>query len=142
MSHRKQPGGTMARRRMPQTSSARQPSYARYFGLREAPFSPVSDRRLVFLGASHTKALAYLLHGIQHPGAFLHLTGDIGSGKTTVCRLLLDRIPQDIDAALIPDPALAAESLDRHLRAARLYKRRTVLIVDDAQRLGAASLDQ
>ena len=132
----------MAARRVPdRTSPSGPPSYARYFGLREAPFSLVADRRFVFLGACHTKALAYLLHGVERRDAILHLTGDIGSGKTTVCRLLLDRLPHDVDAALIPDPTLFSEAFDRNLRAAQSHNRRTVLIVDDAQRLGIAALE-
>lgn len=130
-----------ARRVLSRTSPPGPPSYAKYFGLREAPFSLVADRRFVFLGACHTKALAYLLHGVEQRDAILHLTGDIGSGKTTVCRLLLDRLPHDVDAALIPDPTLFSEAFDRNLRAAQSHKRRTVLIVDDAQRLGIAALE-
>jgi general secretion pathway protein A len=123
------------------TRPAGPPSYARSFGLREAPFSLVADRRFVFLGACHTKALAYLLHGVELGDAVLHLTGDIGSGKTTVCRLLLDRLPHDVDAALIPDPTLFSEAFDRTLRAAHSHRRRTVLIVDDAHRLGIDALE-
>jgi len=132
----------MAARRVPDRTSPSVPSsYARYFGLREAPFSLVADRRFVFLGACHTKALAYLLHGVEERDTILHLTGDIGSGKTTVCRLLLDRLPHDVDAALIPDPTLFSEAFDRNQRAAQTHQRRTVLIVDDAQRLGIAELE-
>jgi len=130
-----------ARRVSDRTSPPGPPSYASHFGLREAPFSLFADRRFVFLGACHTKALAYLLHGVEQEGTILHLTGDIGSGKTTVCRLLLDRLPHDVDAALIPDPTVFSEAFDRNLRAAQSHRRRAVLIVDDAQRLGIAELE-
>jgi len=85
--------------------------YVGYFGLRESPFSHTPDSRFVYLGARHKKALAHLLRGIEERGGVVHLTGEIGIGKTTLCRLLLDRLPQDVHAALIPDPALTPAEL-------------------------------
>jgi general secretion pathway protein A len=146
--------------------TARAP-YVGYFGLRESPFSNTPDSRFVYLGARHKKALALLLRGIQEQGGVVHLTGEIGAGKTTLCRLLLDRLPGDVHAVLIPDPALTAEellftvcdelgvqherdagrqtildALRAHLQAARAGGRRAVLIVDEAQNLGVGALEQ
>ena len=142
--------------------------YVGYFGLRESPFSHTPDSRFVYLGARHKKALAHLRRGIEERGGVVHLTGEIGIGKTTLCRLLLDRLPQGVHAALIPDPALTpaellftvcdelgvkheraaggqailVDALHAHLQAVRAGGRRTVLIVDEAQNLGVGALEQ
>jgi general secretion pathway protein A len=142
--------------------------YLAHFGLRERPFSNTPDSRFVYLGARHEEALAHLLSGVQEHGGIVQLTGEIGTGKTTMCRLLLSRLPDGVDVALILNPLLTlkallasicdelgvkcetqppsqrglVDALYRHLLAANAAGRRTVLIVDEAQSLGVAALER
>lgn len=142
--------------------------YVAHFGLRERPFSNTPDTRFVYLGARHEEALAHLLYGVQEHSGFVQLTGEIGTGKTTICRFLLNRLPEGVDVALILNPLLTPEellaaicdelgakyespapsrkalvdALGRHLLAAHANKRRTVLIVDEAQHLSVGTLEQ
>jgi type II secretory pathway predicted ATPase ExeA len=143
------------------------PTYLEHFGLRERPFSNAADLRFVYLGPHHEQALAHLLRGLAAPGGIVLLTGDSGLGKTTTCRVLLSRLPEQVDVvpilnpSLTPvelltfvcaelglrcnrdgaDPAVLCDALRAKLRA-RLGARRTVLIVDDAQSLGPDVMDQ
>jgi general secretion pathway protein A len=142
--------------------------YLAHFGLRERPFSNTPDSRFVYLGARHEEALAHLLSGVQDHGGIVQLTGEIGTGKTTMCRLLLSRLPDGVDVALILNPLLTlkmllasicdelgvkyethplsqralVDALYRHLLAANAAGRRTVLIVDEAQSLGVVALER
>src|SRR5438128_5392768 len=129
------------------------------FGLRERPFSNAPDLRFVYLGAHHEPALAYLHHGVEAQEGVIILTGERGTGKTTTCRVLLTRLPERVDVALIlnpvPTPAelvsvicdelgvphgievsapMVLDTLYREL-AVRRSTRRTVLVVDEAQNL-------
>jgi len=142
--------------------------YLAHFGLRERPFSNTPDARFVYLGTRHEKAIAHLLGGVQAPGGFVHLTGEAGNGKTTVCRLLLNRLSPGVDVALILNPVLTpgellaavcdelgvkhegqesswtklVEALYRHLLVTHGGGRRTVVIVDEAQNLGVGAFEQ
>src|SRR5262245_16783078 len=142
--------------------------YLAHFGLAERPFSNTPDTRFVYMGPRHEEALAHLLLGVQEHGGIVQLTGEIGTGKTTLCRLLLGRLPEDVDVALILNPLLKlrkllagicdelgvkyegrapsqktlVDALYRHLLAANAAKRRTVLIVDEAQSLSVGALEQ
>ena len=73
--------------------------YNDYFGLREAPFSIAPNPYYLFMSSRHREALAHLMYGIQSDGGFILLTGEVGTGKTTVCRCLLEQIPQGVDTA-------------------------------------------
>ena len=64
--------------------------YNEYFGLTEAPFSIAPDPRYLYMSERHREALAHLVYGLNSDGAFILLTGDVGTGKTTVSRCLLD----------------------------------------------------
>jgi len=80
--------------------------YEQYFGLKEKPFSLTPDPRFLFLSADHKGALDHLLYGIQRREGFLAITGDIGTGKTTICRTLLERLDPGVQTALILNPLL------------------------------------
>ncbi len=80
--------------------------YEAYFRLREQPFNITPDPRYWFLAAQHSEALNHLLFGIQQRKGFLCLTGEVGAGKTTLCRVLLDRLPRRFHTALILNPML------------------------------------
>ena len=135
-------------------------------GLRERPFSSAPDPRFVYLGEHHQRALAHLLRSVQAQGGIAHLTGESGMGKTTMCRMLLNRLPERVDVALILNPVLTPEELldvvfdelgvahgaeaptptglgDALSRrqAARPGEQRTVVIVDDAHSLGLDVLE-
>src|SRR5437899_12234538 len=75
-----------------------------HFGLRERPFSNAPDLRFVYTGAHHEQALAYLLHSVEAYAGVVLLTGESGVGKTTTCRVLLTRLPERVDVALILNP--------------------------------------
>jgi general secretion pathway protein A len=66
--------------------------YTRHYGLREKPFSLTPDPRYLYLSSSHREALAHLLYGIEQGEGFIAVTGEVGTGKTTLCRTLLERI--------------------------------------------------
>lgn len=142
--------------------------YQSYFGLAEAPFSISPDPRYLYLSQRHQEALAHLLFGVGGEGGFVLLTGDIGAGKTTICRCLLDQIPESCDVAYIFNPKLTVEELlsticvefgishppgntsikvfvdclNDYLLAANARGRHTVLIIDEAQNLSADVLEQ
>jgi general secretion pathway protein A len=142
--------------------------YATYFGLTERPFSLAPDPRYLYLSDVHREALAHLLYGIGEGGSFVQLTGEVGTGKTTVCRALLEQLPPDVDVAMIFNPRLTSvellaavcdelrvpypsgttslkvmvDALSRALLDAHARGRRTVLIIDEAQNLSARVLEE
>src|SRR3569623_1749831 len=80
--------------------------YLEFYGLKESPFSITPDPRYVFLSERHRDALAHLLYGIGKGGSggFVQLTGEVGTGKTTLCRLLLEQLPENTRVALVLNP--------------------------------------
>lgn len=142
--------------------------YQSYFGLTEAPFSIAPDPRYLYLSQRHQEALAHLLYGVSGEGGFVLLTGDVGAGKTTICRCLLDQIPDSCDVAYIFNPKLTVQELlstvcaefgisypqgntstkvfvdclNEYLLDANARGRHTVLIIDEAQNLSADVLEQ
>src|SRR5512140_1421445 len=142
--------------------------YQSYFGLAEAPFSIAPDPRYLYLSQRHQEALAHLLYGVSGDGGFVLLTGEIGAGKTTVCRCLLQQIPVSCDVAYIFNPKLTVEELlsticvefgiaypagnasikvfvdciNAYLLDAHAKGRHTVLVIDEAQNLSAEVLEQ
>ena len=142
--------------------------YERYFGLAEPPFNITPDPRYLYLGEQHAEALAHLVYGVTRGGGFIQLTGEVGTGKTTLIRRLLDQLPADVDVALILNPRLDAaefllatceelgvdcqgaegrikrlvDRLNIHLLALHADGRRAVLIVDEAQNLVRDTLEQ
>src|SRR3954464_11372906 len=85
--------------------------YASFFGLKQKPFSIAPDPRYLFMSERHREALAHLLYGVGSGGGFVLLTGEIGAGKTTVCRCFLEQIPENCRLAYIISPKLSVRSL-------------------------------
>jgi general secretion pathway protein A len=144
--------------------------YAEFFGLKREPFSIAPDPRYLFMSDRHREALAHLLYGIDGGGGFVLLTGEIGAGKTTVCRCFLEKIPKRCNVAYIFNPKLTAlellqaicdefgivltetpnpPSVSAYLRGINDFLLRmhaigknNVLIIDEAQNLSADVLEQ
>jgi len=85
--------------------------YAQYFGLKQAPFSIAPDPRYLYMSERHREALAHLLYGVGGGGGFVVLTGEIGAGKTTVCRCFLEQIPRRTNVAYIFNPKVTVGEL-------------------------------
>ena len=87
--------------------------YLEYYGLRELPFNITPDPHFLFLSAKHQEALNHLLFGIRERKGFIELTGDVGAGKTTICRRLLELLGPTYKVALILNPCLTMNQLLR-----------------------------
>ena len=85
--------------------------YYKYFGLVESPFSISVNPRYLFMSPRHRDALAHLLYGVGSGGGFILLTGEVGTGKTTINRALLEQLPGNVDLAIVLNPALSAVEL-------------------------------
>jgi len=142
--------------------------YCDYFGLSSPPFSITPDPRYLFMSNRHQEALAHLIFGVKEGGGFVQLTGEVGTGKTTLIRALLGQLDKNIDVALILNPCLTAFEfvaslcddlhiayplgtsslkvlighLNDFLLQAHAKGRRVILIVDEAQNFQADVLEQ
>src|SRR5258706_5541601 len=85
--------------------------YAPFCGLKQEPFSIAPDPRYLFMSERHREALAHLLYGVNGGGGFVLLSGEIGAGKTTVCRCFLEQIPRRTNVAYIFNPKLTVIEL-------------------------------
>lgn len=85
--------------------------YLDYYNLREEPFSITPDPRFLFFSAKHQEAFNHLLFGIHQRKGFIELTGEVGAGKTTICRKLLEELGDKYRTALILNPCLSAHQL-------------------------------
>jgi len=143
--------------------------YLSFFGLLEKPFAITPDPRYLYLSARHAEALAHLHYGINEAGGFVQLTGEVGTGKTTIIRSLLAQTPKNAEIALILNPRMTApefllticeelgigvpdaatdsrkdlvDILNHYLLRAHAEGRRIVLVVDEAQNLAPEVLEQ
>ncbi|WIO73179.1 AAA family ATPase [Porticoccaceae bacterium LTM1] len=141
--------------------------YESYFKLKEPPFSISPDPRYLYLTQSHREALAHLLYGVSSNGGFVLLTGEIGAGKTTVCRCLLGQLPEHTDVAYVLNSKLSTlefmaaicdelgvqydenaslkklvDHIYHHLLKSHGAGRNTVLMVDEAQNLDLSLIEQ
>ena len=85
--------------------------YLEYYGLTEPPFNITPNPRFLFYSAKHREAFNHLLYGIRERKGFVQLTGEVGAGKTTLCRALLDQLGKNFSTALILNPVLDADQL-------------------------------
>ncbi|MEM9101962.1 MAG: AAA family ATPase [Pseudomonadota bacterium] len=142
--------------------------YNQFFGLTENPFSIAPNPRFLYMSDRHKEALAHLLYGVSEGGGFVMLTGEVGTGKTTICRCLLEQLPEHCELAFILNPKLTSlellasvcddlevaypkdstsvkllmDALSRHLIKKHEENKRIVLMIDEAQNLEAEVLEQ
>jgi general secretion pathway protein A len=145
--------------------------YTQFFNLKQSPFSIAPDPRYLYMSERHREALAHLLYGVGSGGGFVLLTGEIGAGKTTVCRCFMEQIPENCQLGYIFNPKLSVEELllsicdefrialapqgagavsvkgyvdaiNQHLLESHAQGRNNVLIIDEAQNLSADVLEQ
>lgn len=143
--------------------------FQEYFGIEENPFSNTPDPKYLFMSDRHQEALAHLQYGAQGSSGFVLLTGEVGTGKTTLCRCLVEQLPDHIDLALCLNPNLNEtellaticdelgidvsdarpdsvkdhmDALNKHLLDGHARGRRTVLIIDEAQNLSRPLLER
>ena len=142
--------------------------YKKHFGLTYLPFSIAPDPRYLYMSDQHREALAHLVYGVTTDGGFVLLTGEVGAGKTTVCRCLLEQVPEKTDIAFIINPKVTVDELlasicdeigirypegttsnkvfvDRindYLLDAHARGRKTVIVIEEAQNLSAEVLEQ
>lgn len=141
--------------------------YTEHFGLNEAPFSIAPNPHYLYMSQRHQDALAHLLYGIQSDGGFILLTGEVGTGKTTLCRCVLNQIPEDVETAFVLNPRVTAtellaticdefgvpyhnassikdlvDALNAYLLTNHSKGKKAVLIIDEAQNLTTELLEQ
>jgi general secretion pathway protein A len=140
--------------------------YTAFYGLREKPFSLTPDPHFLYLALPHREALAHVLYGIEQGEGFIAVTGEIGTGKTTLCRTVLQRLGSDTEVAYIFNPSLTGEELlhainvefglltegrtraelsdqiNQFLLEMKRAERRVLLIIDEAQNLQASTLEE
>lgn len=142
--------------------------YTHFFGLKEKPFTITPDPRYLYMSELHREALAHLLYGVDSDGCLILLTGDVGTGKTTVCRCFLEQLNDNTDTALIINPKLTAielleticdelniqydkdeksiksiiDRLNHYLLVSHSEGRATIVIIDEAQNLDLDVLEQ
>lgn len=89
--------------------------YEKFYGLKEKPFNLTPDPKFLFLSEKHKDAFAHLLYGVKNRAGFVMVTGEIGTGKTTICRALLSQLDPDIEVAFIFNPTLNSVELLRRI---------------------------
>jgi len=144
--------------------------YDDYYRFKQKPFSIAPDPSFLYLSERHREALAHLMYGLRTDGGFVLITGEVGTGKTTLIRSLIDDVPDDLDIAFILNPRLTVnelletlceelgipernesgsstnkhliDRLNKHLLRTHALGRSTVVIIDEAQNLSPAVLEQ
>ena len=143
--------------------------YEQFFHLNKKPFSIAPDPGFLYLSDRHRDALAHLKYGLESEGGFVLVTGEVGTGKTTLLRNLIGQVPGDIDVAFILNPRLTVrellqticdelsieypeddqhsvkpyiDRLNQHLLRTHAARRSTVVVIDEAQNLSPAVLEQ
>ena len=143
--------------------------YDDYYRFKQRPFSIAPDPSFLYLSERHREALAHLMYGLRNDGGFVLITGEVGTGKTTLVRSLIDEVPEDLDIAFVLNPRLTVNELletlceelgipaqsgvtvtnkhlidriNKHLLRTHALGRSTVVIIDEAQNLSPPVLEQ
>ena len=142
--------------------------YDEFFGLKETPFSIAPDPRFLYMSERHREALAHLLYGIGTDGGFVLLSGEVGTGKTTIARCLLDQVPGNANIAMVLNPKVIAgellaticdelgieypqgntsikvfvDAINTYLLANHAKGRKTVVLIEESQNLRPEVLEQ
>ena len=141
--------------------------YEKHFNFSDDPFTIAPNPRYLYLTDQHREALAHLNYGLQENSGFILLTGEVGTGKTTVCRCLLENVPRDVHLALVLTPTLGdhellesicdefgvsydkdatskalTDALNRYLLEIHSQGQRAVVVIDEAQNLKTEVLEQ
>ncbi len=141
--------------------------YKAYFGLSDLPFTIGPNPKYLYLSDQHREAMAHLLYGLSEQGGFILLTGEVGTGKTTLCRSVLQQLPDNVEVALILNPRASSiellqyicdelkidyqgsdsakvlnDALNAYLLEAYANDRRVVVMIDEAQQLSIETLEQ
>ena len=140
--------------------------YEAFYGFREKPFNLTPDPKYLYLSAKHSEAFAHLEFGLRERGGFVVITGEVGTGKTTLCRYFLERLDENTESAFILYPALTAvellqavcddlgikekgstakewvDILHRFLLESRAHGKNIVFVLDEAQNLDSKVLEQ
>ena len=115
--------------------------YQEYYGLSEKPFNLTPDPRFLYLSQKHKEAFAHLMYGIQSRSGFVMVSGEIGTGKTTICRSLLKQLDSNIEVALIFNPYLSPEELLKHINQDFGIKSESTSLLDLLEELNTYLLD-
>lgn len=140
--------------------------YTAFYGLREKPFSLTPDPHFLYLAEPHREALAHVLYGVEQGEGFIAVTGEVGTGKTTLCRTVMQRLGSHTEIAYIFNPSLTGEELlrainvefglitegrtraelsdqiNQFLLEMKRADRRVLLIIDEAQNLREPTLEE
>lgn len=140
--------------------------YQQYYGFYESPFNITPDPRFLFFSGRHQEAFDHLIFGIRERKGFIQITGEVGTGKTTLCRALLDELGEGFRTALILNPCVTGpqllrsvltefgltasrndrvvwlETLNRFLLEQVDAQQNVVLLIDEAQDLSAELMEQ
>lgn len=142
--------------------------YQQFFNFNTAPFSIAPDPQFIYMSEHHMEGLAHLLYGINYGGGFVVLTGEVGTGKTTLCHCLLQQLPEKVEIALVLNPKVNAiellaticdelqiifnnkkqslkylvDHLNEYLLKAHANGEKVVLVIDEAQNLSLKVLEQ
>ncbi len=141
--------------------------FGQFFNIDESAFSIAPNPKYLYLSKQHEEALAHLIYGVTRKGGFVCLTGDIGTGKTTICRCLFEQLPENTDIAFVINPKFSplellasicdelhigyspfqpsireyVKKLNEYLIDAHSKGRNTVLVIDEAQNLSVEALE-
>jgi general secretion pathway protein A len=159
---------SIQKRKLLPTVQTPNPMYTHYFRLTEKPFSIAPDVSFLYMGEQHREALAHLLYGVSSDDCFVLLTGDVGMGKSTVCRCLVAQLPQKTAVAVVANPCISVlellttictelgievdeetdgeqpylDALNAYLLEAHANEQIVALIVDEAQNTSLDQLEQ